>query len=275
VSRGFTAFLLIGVTILPTSLYAKEPLPLLNPIPTPQVKTVYKISKDTPLKRHEFPIEKGTLSSKLFEEDLVLDEGQEKIKYLSELDRKKDLQKKKPIKVAKKTIKLKPSKVKLASNKKKKATTTKVAKVNYPKGTIILLDKTIIRPKQQMAKVINKKPIKAKITKVALTKNTKIIKIPKVKISYLADESEIVGSARKKLLRFIRKLRKQSNGKVKIITASIPLPLQEEQTLAQTRVKYIKAFMREQGVNPEKYNFSSEHKKSKGKKQYLVMEYVS
>lgn len=270
--KKFTVLLLTGAISLPAFSHAEEPLPYLKKVPSPQVKTVYEIKQEPTFKRTEFPIEMGTISGKIFEETTVLDEGNEKIKYIQ-----------KPIepKIAEKTVPAKLKQIKPVKVPVPQEVKIAKAKVDYPKGTIILLDNTIIKPTQKTIKIasanISKKTPKIKTTKTVSSKKPKhknTIKVPKIRITYLADESEIASNTRKKLLQFIRKLRNKNGGKVKIITSYTPVPFQEEQTLAESRVKYVKAFMREQGVNPEKYNFSSTHKKS-GKSQYLEMEFIS
>jgi hypothetical protein len=291
-------FLACGTLGVSTFTYA-ENLPSLEPLPTPDVKTVYQPDKTLVRERKEFPIEMGTLSSKLFEDNLVLEEGEEKIKYTAppqevaekpkpvEMSKKEESRAKpektaekakpKPVQTAKATdhpdgtiILL--DKTTIAPNKQPK----EIAKADYPSGTIILLDKTVIKPDQ---KAVASKTKTKSATKVAskAEKKTYTIKVPKVKITYLADESEVAGQKRKKLLQFVRELRKKDSGNVKIVTEYKPVPFQEEGEevrVAENRVKYVKAFMREQGVNPEKYNFSTVHKKSADDEQYLQIEFT-
>lgn len=234
-------------------------------------RSVYKVDREAP-DLPELPIAKGTLSSKIFSESLVVDEGKEKLKYMTEAERK-EAELKAILMAKKKEPAPEPAKVAEEPEPTKEVKVTK--KEDYPSGTIILLDNTIIKPDQKTVRLASAKKTSTQKNNTKVASKKEIV-TKSVRIAYLADESEILGTTRKKLLQFIRTLREKGGGKLMVVTASVPIPLQEEDTLAETRVQYIKAFMREQGVNPEHYEFVATHKKSeKAVNQYLHLELLS
>lgn len=117
-----------------------------------------------------------------------------------------------------------------------------------------------------------KKPLKTKMVKkpVKKKKNKYKNKVAQARIFYTLDEAVMDADMRREITKALEKSNKKKIKSIHISTQTIWGPFDSLQNLGRHRAKYIKALMREQGINPEDYMLSEIHIKTTGKQTASV-----